>query len=149
MSTDSIVNRTDDPGAGDDFATRTKTSGARTQGMHLDPEVQGDILSTYETGGTAEELAADIATGPGRLFRLDVILLDTVVVDRYLHVFNALTVTGVPVLRAFIPAGGQASIDLDVWGREFPVGISIAISTTLVTYTSPAGNEGIFQAAFS
>jgi hypothetical protein len=148
MSTESDVIRTDDPAGGDIFATRDKASGAKTQGMHLDPEVQGDLLSSYETGGTAEKVAADIASGAGRLFRADVILLDTVTADRYLHVFDALTATGLPVRRAFIPAGGQASLDLGVYGRVFSTGITLAISSTLVTYTAVAGNEGVFQAAY-
>jgi len=149
MSTEDTVNRSDDPAAGDDFAVRTKASGSRTQGMHLDPEVMGDILSSYETAGVAEETALDLATGPGRLFKVDVILLDTVVVDRYLHVFDSLTAAGFPKRRAFIPAGGQASIDLGVWGLNFATGITFAISSTLVTYTAVGGNEGVFQAAFS
>lgn len=146
MSTPDTVNRVDDP-SGDTFAVRTKAGGDVAQGVYLEPEIQADILSHYGSSA-AEENANDLAGGAGRLFEVTLILLDTVVSDRYLQVFDALTPTGNPVLRALCPAGGQVSIDFGVWGREFSTGITIAISTTLVAYTSPAGNEGVFQARF-
>jgi hypothetical protein len=148
MSTETIVNRTDDPGAGDDFATRTKTSGARTQGMHLDPEVQGDILSFYSTAGALEESAADVATGAARLFRVHVVL-NTAIGPHFLQVFNALTITGTPIDRAVIPAGGQVTLDYGVWGREMTTGISVALSSTLATYTSPTSVNAVFTVTYS
>lgn len=147
MSTDAIVNRTDDPGAGDDFAVRVKTSGAHTQGMHFDAEVQGDILSWYSTAGALEENANNVATGPARLFKVDVVL-NTALGPHFLHVFNALTPTGVPLFRAFIPVGGQASIDLGNWGRVFSIGITVALSSSLATYTSPSSSDAVFQVAY-
>lgn len=148
MSTESDTTlRLNEPG-GEAFALRIKDSnGARSQGMHLDPEVMGDILSWYSTAGALEETALDIASGEGRLFKVDVVL-DSGAPDRYLHVFDAATATGVPVLRAFIPAGGQTSIDLGPWGRFFSTGISLALSSTLETYSAVGGNEAVYQAAF-
>jgi hypothetical protein len=147
VSTPSTVTRTDDA-SGDTFSTRTQGSGALTQSVHRDPEVQGDVLSWYATGNAAESVKNDVVSGAGRLFKVDCVLLSTVVSNRYLHVFNALTATGTPVLRAFIPAGGQVSLDLGMWGRVFTTGISVGISTTLATYTSPGVGEGFFQVGY-
>lgn len=147
MSTEATVNRSDDPAAGDDFAVRLKTSGARTQGVHLDAEVMGDVLSWYATAGALEESANNIASGPARLFKVDAVL-DTGTGPHFLQVFDALTPTGTPVLRAFIPTGGQVSLDLGVWGLECSTGITLALSSTLATYTSPASTDAVFQAGY-
>jgi len=142
MATETEVTRTDDS-SGDLFRTFDDAVGRKVQAVALDPEIQGDVLSWYATAGAAEENANDLASGAGMLFSVSVVLLDTVATDRYLHIFDALTPTGVPVLRALIPAGGQAALDLGVYGRAFSTGITLAVSTTLVTYTSPAANESI------
>lgn len=149
MSTDAVVNRTDDPSSGQNFNVRVRASdGSRTQGMHLDPEVMGDVLSWFATAGALVENHNDIGGGPCRLFKVDVVL-DSAAPLYYLHVFDALTPTGVPVLRAVIPAGGAASIDLGVYGREMTTGLTVALSTTLETYTSPGSNDAVFQVAYS
>ena len=108
MSTETNVLRTDDPVAGADaFSIRTKGNGDATQGMHLDAEVQGDILVWYASAAL-EISADDIGSGAARLFKVDCVL-DSGQGPAYLQVFDALTPTGTPVLRAFIPAGGQVS----------------------------------------
>lgn len=139
--------RLNEPG-GEAFALRSRDSdGTLAQGMYLDPEVMGDVLSWYATGGALEETVLDIASGPGRLYKVDVIL-DSGAPDRYLHIFNALTATGTPVLRALVPAGGQTSIDLGPWGRLMDTGITVALSSTLAAYTAVGSNDACFQVGY-
>jgi hypothetical protein len=114
--------------------------------MHLDPEVMGDVLSQHATAGALEVSANDIAAGPGRLFKADVIL-DSAAPNTYFFLFDAATPTGVPVKRLFVPAGGQGSFDFGVWGMEFSTGITLATSTTLPTYTATTA-VAVFQATY-
>jgi len=148
MSTEDTVNRSDDPASGQDFAVRVKASGARTQGMHLDPEVQGDLLSWYATAGTGENQAVPKAT-PGRLFKADVI--NATAGALYLMAFDKATApvnTDVPVLRAYVPASGAGTIDLGNFGINLAAGVAVALSTTADTLTLAGANDGFFQAAY-
>lgn len=150
MSTESDVLRTDDPAGGDTFATRDKASGAKTQGVHLDPEVMGDILSHSSTGGAAEN-TREPKSSAGRIFRASVILDPSVPSDRYLMVFDKAAApvnTDIPVRRRLVPAGGEAGIDLGSYGHELTTGIAVAISTTHDTLTLPAGAEGFFTVGY-
>jgi len=135
---------------GTGIAAFTNDAGRAVQALALSPEVQGELLTWAQTGAAPVENII-VKAAPGRIFSAHVVLLASVVVDRYLHVFDntgAPALGEAPVLRAFIPAGGQVSIDLGIYGRDFAVGMVCAISTTLPTYTSPAGNEGFFQVGY-
>ncbi len=137
--------------SGTGIAAFTNDAGRAVQSMALSPEVQGELLSWAATGSVAVENIVAKASA-GRLFSVGVILLSSVGVDRYLHVFDntsAPSLNDTPVLRAFIPAGSQVVLELQaIYGREFANGIVCAISTTLPQYTSPGGNEGFFQVGY-
>jgi len=144
----STVNRSDDPAAGDDFVTYDRADGSKTQGMHLDPEVQGELLSWYATGATGENQAVAKAT-PGRLFKADV--LNATAGALYLMVFDKATApvnTDVPVLRAYVPANGAGTIDLGEWGILLAAGVAVALSSTIGDLTLAGANDGFFQAAY-
>lgn len=148
-ATTTDVIRTDDT-AGDTFEVFETDAGRAVQSMALSPEVQGELLSHTATGGAAENTHS-VKASPGRLFRIDALLDPGVGAARYLMVFNLAAAPAggeTPVLRALIPAGGQVSFDLGVYGKEFTTGIQVAISTTIATLTLPGGAEGYFQAAF-
>lgn len=148
MSTEDFVNRTDDPSAGQDFDVRVKDStGARTQGMHLDPEVMGDILTAGATGTTAA-IQESAKASEGRLFRAEVILIAAGAAgDRWLLVVDKATAaanTDPPKIRGPKLAGDFASIDLGAYGVKFDDGIQIVLSSTPNEVTlAPA--EGFFQ----
>lgn len=148
-ATPTTVVRTDDP-SGDDFATYDKDSGAKVQAVALDPEVQGETVSWAETGNTAAETLVAKASA-GRLFSAAVVLDPGVAAARYLMVFNKATTPtagDVPVLRALVPAGGQASIDLGIYGRDMLTGISVALSTSVSVLALPGSGEGFFQVSY-
>lgn len=148
MTTDSTVDRLNDDASGDDFATRDKASGAKTQGMHLDPEVQGDLLTWYATVGTGENQKTVKAT-PGRLFSAYVLNATAGVL--YLMVFDKGTDpvnTDIPVLRRLVPASGEGLIDLGNFGIDLSVGVAVALSTTRDTLTLAGANDGFFQVSY-
>jgi len=144
----STVNRTDDPAVGDDFVTYDRADGAKTQGVHLDPEVQGELLSWASTAGTGENTHVAKASA-GRAFKADVISVNAS--PTFLMVFNKATApvnSDVPVLRAYVPANGSGSIDLGNYGYLLSAGISVALSTTAGVLTLAAANDGFFQVAY-
>lgn len=148
-ATPSTVTRTDDP-VGDTFATFDKDDGSKAQSVVIDPEVQGETVLWAQTGNAAAEQAS-IKAAPGRFFSAAVVLDPTVVSDRYLMVFNKASApvnNDVPVLRALVPAGGAASIDLGIYGRDMLTGIAVAISTTPEDLTLPGSGEGFFQVSY-
>jgi len=148
MTTESITTLRTNHTSGEVFATRIKADASRTQAMHLDPEVMGDVLSWYATAGTGENQAVPKAT-PGRLFKADVINATAGVL--YLMVFNKATApvnTDVPVLRAYVPASGAGTIDLGNFGINLAAGVAVALSTTADTLTLAGANDGFFQAAY-
>lgn len=148
-ATPSEVTRTDDA-SGDTFATFDNDAGRKVQGVAIDVEVQGELLAWANTGAAAEN--TNIAKGtPGRVFVAEVVLDPSVVVDRYLMVFNKASApvnTDIPVFRALVPAGGQAGIDRGLLGRELTLGVSVAISTTAGVLTLPAVAEGFFTVGY-
>ena len=144
----STVNRTDDPTAGDDFATYDKADGSKTQGMHLDPEVQGEVMLWDATGGTGENLRVVKAT-PGKLFSAYV--LNATAGALYLMVFDKATAPinmDVPVLRRLVPLSGEGLIDLGSFGIDLAAGVSVALSSTQATLTLAGANDGFFQVSY-
>lgn len=148
-ATPTTVTRTDDP-SGDDFATYDKDAGAKVQAVALDAEVQGEILSWDVSSASAETNRVSKAS-EGRVFSAAAVLDPSVLSDRYLMVFNKATAPAnndVPILRALLPAGGQASIDLGVYGLAVPDGIAVAVSTTANLLTLPGSGEAYFQVSY-
>jgi hypothetical protein len=64
----------------------------------------------------------------------------------YLHVYNLVGApAGSPVLRAFIPPGGQVTFTPPSGRRTFSTGILVAVSSTLLTFTSPGSARAVFH----
>jgi len=147
-ATETEVYRTDDPTSGDKFSLYTKDNGRLVQTVALDPEVQGELLSFSATAGTGENTHVAKAT-PGRLFKVDVLNATAGVL--YLMVFDKASApidTNVPVLRAYVPASGAASIDLGNYGISLSAGVSVALSTTQGVLTLGGANDGFFQVGY-
>ena len=147
MSVESSVNRVDEADTGDDFATRTKESGALTQAMHLDPEVQGDILTSAATDASAL-VQQDVKATEGRVFRAEVILIAAGPAgDRWLLLVNKASpaVDGdLPLKRSPKLAGDFASMDFGVYGVFCSNGIQLVLSTSPADVRLPPA-EGFFQ----
>ena len=144
----STVQRTDDPSTGDPFATYDKADGSKTQAMHLDPEVQGELLTWAATAGTGENLLVAKAT-PGVLFRVSVLNATAGVL--YLMVFDSAIApinTDVPVLRKHVPASLEAELDLGNFGIALGSGVAVALSTTQGELTLAGATAGFFQVAY-
>lgn len=146
------VNRTDDPSSGDDFKVYedTNTPARLVQAVANDPDVGGRLLSWHTTPGAAAVEAVSVKATGGVVFKVDVVLLDSVVASRWLMVFDLAAAPGAgadPILRARI-GGGLASIDLGLYGRETTNGIGVAISTTPGLLSLPGSGEGFFQVGY-
>jgi len=128
--------------------------GAReVQGMALDPEIQGCLLTNGVTNGTAVDQETVTATAGALLFRADAILTDPAPSgDRWLMVFDkagAAINTDLPILRSPKLVGGFASIDLGVYGIQATLGLVVALSTTPDALTLSTVGDGFFQYAYS
>jgi hypothetical protein len=148
MATDSSVTRALDA-SGDEIKSYTDAAGNEVQGMALDAEVNGEMLSWASTAGVAAETAVAKASA-GRFFSCDVVLTTPFPTDRWLMIFDkgsAPINADVPVFRARV-GGGWASIDLGVYGRVLASGVAVAISTTVDTLTLPGGGEAFFQVGY-
>lgn len=146
------VNRTDDPSSGDDFKVYedTNTPARIVQAVANDPDVSGRLLTWSVTPGGNATSSVAIKTAAGIVFKIDVIMDPTVVDDRWLMVFDQISVpknNDDPALRARI-SGGFASVDLGLYGRELLTGLSVAVSSTPGLLTLPAGAEGYFQVGY-
>ena len=155
--TASSVTRVDDPD-GDAFLTLDTGAGVKAQGMALVDDtgghagVAGNPLVVGQTEPTrynsaALERQATAAAVPAVLRRL-LVVTDTGTPLRYLQVHDlAAPVSGaeVPVFRTIIPAAGQVLIEFP-GGYTLAVGCVIAISSTLATWTDPAGDEAVIYA---
>jgi len=146
MTTDSTVKRLDDV-SGDSFATRDKESGAKAQGMYLDPEIQGDLLTSGATNAT--ELAQEsVKAVAGRIFRADVVLIAAGSAgDRWLMLVDkaAAAIDGdLPLKRSPKLVGDFASMDFGVYGVLCSRGIQLVLSTS-PSDVRLAPAEGLFQ----
>ena len=145
MSTDTTVTRFDDT-SGDAFATRDKASGAKSQGMYLDPEVMGDILSHHISA--AVENANVAKASEGRALHVDV-SLPSVAADRWLLLIDKATapIGGRSAIRQRLLPSGTVYAKLDFpagVGQLGAAGVAYAVSTTPSTLTLPGGSEGHF-----
>lgn len=100
------------------------------------------------TPGSAE-VSAIISASPTTLLELRVFLDPTVILDRWVMLFDALSLpvdTTVPLWRGYIPGGSSISESWGDIGLPFPsTGIVAAISSTPTTLTV-TGAEAYFQA---
>jgi len=158
MTTPGTVERTNDVG-GDAFRTLEDGGGIRSQavglidvdGLHSGIETnpakvrEPEPTTRYDTGALESQA---VAKGSAGVVREVTCALDaSVVVVRYLHLFDQIAVlTGgeVPIMRAVIPPGGLVNIQFS-GGRTVSTGLVVGISTSLITYTAPGGNEGAFH----
>jgi hypothetical protein len=150
MSTETTVIRFDDT-SGDTFAVRDKASGAKSQGMHLDPEIHGDILSQYVS--TAVENVAVAKATPGRALHVDV-SLPGVAADRWLLLIDKATApiaTDPAVRQRLLPSGTvYGTLDFPAtFGQELAAGVAVAISTTPGVLTLPGGSEAWFTVDYA
>jgi hypothetical protein len=149
VATASSVTRDIDD-SGDEIKSFADASAREVQGMALDPEIQGDLLTWFTTDASAVDSKLIVAGTP-KLFKVDVILDATVVADRWLMIVDKATAAvnnDLPVLRARV-AGGFASIDLGVWGLPLALGLAVCVSTTPADVQLPGGaGDGFYQGAY-
>lgn len=105
--------------------------------------------SAPQNGGTAG-LAASAVIATGRAVLLRASMLNTNAALRYLQVFNAAALPAegaVPVLSIPVAIGGFESLDLGVYGKFFPAGISMCSSSTAGIKTISAA-DAVIEATY-
>lgn len=134
---------------GNDIKTYTDDSARRVQGVALDPEVMGELLTTGRTDGTPLDQQQVLAT-PGRLFRASITLrfpapagpLWLLAIDKVGAAING----DLPILRSPMFVGDFGAFDLGLYGEFFPTAIRLVVSTSPADVQLPgAGDAGFFQ----
>lgn len=108
-------------------------------------------LSTYSTVTTAENTKV-VKASAGRLYAVRVLIAASAGADRWLLVLNQTTApTGgetAILWRAVLPTGSLEVSEEIPTGLFCSTGIALAWSTTPLSYTAPAGAEGIFHVGY-
>jgi hypothetical protein len=158
MTTPTTVRRTNDT-VGDDFRTFDDGGAIKSQavgliddagahsGIETNPAKTREPEPTNRYDSTVLENSAQAKGSAGVLREVTAVLDSTVIVSRYLHVFDSIIALAggeTPVFRFPIPAGGAVNVHFP-GGRSLSTGVQVGISTTLVTYTAPGGAEGVFH----
>lgn len=101
---------------------------------------------TKYTSSAAEQKSEAVKTGSGMLYYIAAANKNAG--TQYVWVFDALTAAGVPIVTPF-PVGTNATVQypLPLYGIPFTTGLSIALSSTFLTYTG-ASTDAIFTLGY-